>query len=147
MSATIKGRPVVFSTGAIVLTVGTALTNLTQSLTFNRQSDKAEVKDGTKGGAIVTQIFHAFKKTLSLTVIPASADTTLAGAVTASDAHLIRPGVTATITDDKSTQTDASYNVISSRMSRTVDGVETVDLELEQSDDPVDAIDLTVATT
>ena len=141
MSATLKGRAVIFSVGAIGLTVASVLRiNFTQSVAFQRSSEKADVKDN--GGAFVSQIFHGFKKTLSLTVIPADAAASQAGAYTSGDNHCIAPGATAVITDDKGTVIDGNYNVISSRQNRTVDGVATFDVELEQGDE---GNDLTVA--
>ena len=135
MAAIIKGTGVVWSVGAIVFTAGIVSgTNAayTQSARMARTSEKTEVKDN--GGVIKAVAFHGFKKTLSLTVVPAHA-TTLAGAVTSLDAWNPPPGTLVTLTDDQGTLLDDNYNVISSSQSRTVDGVVTVDLELEAGDE------------
>lgn len=143
--AAIKGRAVIWSVGAITFTAGITMTNidsLTQSVAVSRISEKAEVKDNQ--GVIRSQIFSAFKKTLSLTVVPAAASggNTIANARTAGDNLMPQPGTLITIADDSGTITDASYNVISSRQNRTVDGVVTVDLELETGDEGVDITNL-----
>lgn len=140
MAAVIKGRAVIWSVGAIVFSAGVTMTNgesFTQSVNVTRTSDKAEVKDN--GGTIRSQIFSGFKKTLSLTAIPAStAGGTIANARTLGDNMMPAPGTLVTLTDDSGTIIDASYNVISARQSRTVDGVATIEMELETGDEGVD---------
>lgn len=147
MAAIVKGRGILWSTGGITYTAGiVSATNpdFPQSARFARTSDKAEVRDN--GGIIRTQVFHGFKKTLSLTVVPCalSGTNTLANAQSSVDAHTIAPGTTVTVVDDSGTLIDGSYNVISSTQNRTVDGVATVDLELENGDE---SNDLTTAVT
>ena len=139
--ATVKGRGVVWSVGAVVFTAGIVSgtnPNFTQSVGYGRNSDKFEVKDNQ--GVIRAQIFSGFKKNLSLSVIPCalSGTNTIANAVSSLDAHVIQPGTKVTLTDDLGALLDDSYNVISSKQNRTVDGVVTVDLELEASDESVD---------
>lgn len=107
-----------------------------QSARFARTSEKTEVKDD--GGTIRAQIFHGFKKTLSLTVIPADAAAAISGARTSMDAHMPAIGTTITVVDAAGTLIDASYNLVSATQNRSVDGVATVDLELEQGDESVD---------
>jgi len=138
MAAAIKGRAVIWSVGAITFTAGITMTNiesLTQSASVTRSSEKAEVKDN--GGTIRAQIFSGFKKMLSLTVVPAAATgaNTIANARTCGDSLLPSPGTLVTIADDSGTVIDASYNVISAKQNRTVDGVATIDLELETGDE------------
>lgn len=143
MSATIKGVGIVWSVGGVTFTAGiVSATNasLPQSLTFTRGSEKSEIKDN--GGTIRTQVFHGFKKTLSITVVPSG--TSVANARSSQDAHLIAPGTTVTVVDDSGTLIDASYNLISSRLNRSVDGVAAIDLELEQGDE---SNDLTTAVS
>jgi hypothetical protein len=144
MSAVIKGSGVVWSTGGITFTAGiVSSTNasLPQSASFQRTSEKTEIKDN--GGIIRTQVFHGFKKSISITVVPSHAST-VSGARSSMDAHCLTPGTTITVVDDSGTLLDASYNLISSRQNRSVDGVATVDLELEQGDE---SNDLTTAVS
>lgn len=140
MGATIKGRAVKWSVGDIAFTAGISATGgfFTQSTNVQRVSEKSDIKDN--GGTIRAQVFHGFKKTLSLTVIPASTSgaNTVANAVTNADALLPAPGTLITITDDSGTIIDDNYNLISAREGRTVDGVATIDLELEAGDEGVE---------
>lgn len=127
----------VWSVGAIAFTAGIISgtnSNLTQSARVARTSDKAEVKDA--GGVIQAVIFHGFKKTLSLTVVPNG--TTIANARSSGDAYMPSPGTTISITDDSGTIIDDNYNCISATQNRTVDGVMTIDLELEAGDEGVE---------
>lgn len=145
--ATIKGRGVVWSIGGITFTAGivsSSAAEFVQSARFNRGSEKAEIKDD--GGIIRTQVFHGFKKTLSLSVVPAalSGTNTVANAQASADAHTPAPGTTITVVDGAGTVIDASYNLISATQNRAVDGVATIDLELEQGDE---SNDLTVAVS
>jgi len=137
MSAVIKGVGVVWSVGAITFTAGiVSATNAgyTQSARFSRNSEKTEIKDN--GGVIRAQVFHGFKKTLSMTIVPQG--TSIANARSSMDAHCLAPGTTITVVDDSGTLIDASYNLISATQNRTVDGVATIDLELEQGDESND---------
>lgn len=145
MAATIKGRAVVWSIGGITMTAGIVSASnpqFVQSARVQRGSEKAEIKDD--GGIIRTQVFHGFKKTLSLSVIPCDAAASLAGAKTSADAHLPAPGTTMTVVDAAGTIIDSSYNLISANQNRSVDGVASVDLEMEQGDE---GVDLTTATS
>jgi len=142
--ATIKGKAVVWSIGGITFTAGIVSGSnpeFVQSARFNRGSEKTEIKDD--GGVIRTQVFHGFKKTLSITVVPSGAST-IANAQASADAHTPAPGTTITVVDAAGTVIDASYNLISATQNRSVDGVATVDLELEQGDE---SNDLTVAVS
>lgn len=154
MAATIKGRAVVWSIGGITMTAGIVsgtTPEFIQSARVQRGSDKTEIKDD--GGVIRTQVFHGFKKSLSLSVIPCDAGASIAGARTSADGHLPAPGTTITVVDASGTIIDASYNLISATQNRSVDGVASVDLEMEQGDDRTAAAptvvenDLTTATT
>lgn len=139
MSAVLKGRAVVWSMSGITMTAGivTGTTpDFPQSLRIQRGSEKTEIKDD--GGIIRTQVFHGFKKTLSLSVIPCDAAAAISGARTSADAHTLTPGTTITVVDAGGTIIDASYNLISATQNRSVDGVATVDLELEQGDESND---------
>lgn len=138
MAAVIKGRAIVWSVGAITFSAGITMTNgesLTQSVAVTRTSEKAEVKDN--GGVIRAQVFSGFKKTLSLTAVPAAASggNTITNARTTADNMMPAAGTLVTIVDDSGTIIDASYNVISARQNRTVDGVATIDMELETGDE------------
>lgn len=137
MSATLKGAGVVWSIGGVTFTAGiVSATNpaYPQSAQFNRNSEKAEVKDD--GGTFRAQIFHGFKKMLSMTVIPNG--TSIANARSSMDAYNLPPGTTITVADAAGTLIDGNYNLISSRQGRTVDGPATLDLELENGDEGVD---------
>lgn len=139
MSATLKGRAVVWSISGITMTAGiVTATNpdFPQSARFQRGSEKTEIKDD--GGVIRTQVFHGFKKTLSLSVIPCDAAVSIAGARSSMDAHMPAPGTTITIVDAGGTLIDSSYNLISATQNRSVDGVATLDLEMEQGDESND---------
>jgi len=143
--AAIKGRAVVWSVGAITYTAGIVVGTgdaFTQSIAVTRTSEKAEVKDNQ--GIIRSQIFSAFKKTLTITVVPAggSGANTLAIARATADVFLLQAGTLITVVDDSGTTIDASYNLISARENRTVDGAATIDLELEAGDEGVDVTNL-----
>jgi len=134
MAAAIKGTGVVWSVGAIVFTAGivrAATDGYPQTVSFSRASEKVEVKDN--GGTIKAGIFSAFKKTATITVVPAGS--TVANARTSADTYMPATGTTVSLTDDSGTILDGTYNLISSRANRTVDGVETIDLELETGDE------------
>lgn len=136
MSATIKGRAVVWSISGITMTAGIVTAsnpNFPQSARVQRGSEKSEIKDD--GGVIRTQVFHGFKKTLSLSVIPCDAAASISGARTSMDAHMPAPGTTITVVDAAGTIIDASYNLVSATQNRSVDGVATLDLEMEQGDE------------
>lgn len=138
MSAILKGLGIVWSEGGITFTAGiVSATNLSlpQSANFSRTSEKTDIKGN--GGTVLGQVFHGFKKVFAVTVIPYHAST-ISGAVTSKDAHVLKPGTTITVADASGTLIDGSYNLLSAREGRTVDGVSTVDLEMEASDESVD---------
>ena len=137
-----RGLGVVYSIGSIVFTAGiahsaTVLSNI-QSLNVARESEMTELK---QNGKIVTQVFHGFMKKLSMTIIPAS--TSVAGAKSSVELHMTDAensaasiiGARLTITDDLGNIVDDTYNVVSATESRTVEGVVTIDLECEASDE------------
>ena len=132
--ATIKGKGVVWSTGGITYSAGITGADFPQSVNVTRGSDKVEVKDN--GGSIRAVVFSGFKKTTSITCIPQAAS--IAGAQTSADGHMPQAGTLVTVVDDAGTTIDGNYNVISAKQSRTVDGVATIDLELEGSDEGID---------
>lgn len=138
--AAIKGKAVIWSVGAITYSAGIVVGNgalFTQSVAFSRTSDKAEVKDNQ--GVIKAVVFSGFKKVLSITVVPAGGGTnTIASAQATGDVTTLQAGTLITVADDSGTLIDASYNLISARQNRTVDGVTTIDLELEGSDEGAD---------
>jgi hypothetical protein len=143
-AAVIKGKGCIWSIGTITFT-GSVLAApsthdfLPQKFDFSRTSQKTEVK-GLDGGTQL-QVFSDFKRGISITVVPSGS--TIAATRTSADAWLPKPGDTITITDTESAIVDAAsnankYNVLSSKQGRTVDGVATADLEIEQSDDGYD---------
>lgn len=147
MAATLKGRGVVWSVGSITMTAGivsASNADFVQSARSSRTSEKAEIKDDA--GTIRAQVFHGFKKTLSLTVIPCSLSgtNTVANAQSSMDAHMPAVGTTITVVDGAGTIIDGNYNLISSTQNRSVDGPATLDLELENGDE---GVDLTAAVT
>jgi hypothetical protein len=140
MAATIKGLGVVWSVGTItmaggVITESVGGTNhMTQSLSFERNSEVARIKE--TGGEIKTVVFSGFTKTLRISVVPAGS--TLANAATSSENLLPKPGDKISITDTISSGTgklDTNFYVISATQNRTVDGAATIDLVLENSDE------------
>lgn len=144
MSAVLKGRAVKWSVGSVTFTAGiVSATNpsFIQSTTLNRTSEKTNIKD--TGGVVTSQVFHGFMKQLSVTAIPCSLSgtNTVANADLSADAWLPSPSTLVTITETGSVGTQAiedNYNVISAREGRTVDGVLTIDLELEAGDEGVE---------
>jgi hypothetical protein len=137
MAAVIKGTGVCWSVGAIAFTAGIVSGtngNFTQSTSLQRTSEKNNVKDN--GGTVKTQVFHGFMKSLSITVVPNGSS--IANANTSADAYLPAPGTKISITDDSGTIMDDNYNLLSSKENRTVDGVRTIDLELEAGDEGVE---------
>jgi hypothetical protein len=144
--AAIKGRAVVWSVGAITYTAGIVIGTgdaFTQSLAVTRTSEKAEVKDNQ--GVIRAQIFSAFKKMLTITVVPAGGTggaNTIAIARASADLCLLQAGTLIEVADDSGTTIDAKYNLISARENRTIDGAATIDLELEAGDEGVDITNL-----
>lgn len=141
MAETQKGRAVMWSVGALVFTAGivsSASGSFVQSARVSRQSEKTNIKDN--GGTIRTQVFHGFTKSLSMTVVPSavSGTNTVVNAQSSGDSHLPAPGTLITITDDSGTIIDDNYNLISATQNRTVDGVVTIDLELEAGDEGVE---------
>lgn len=136
MAAVLKGRAVVWSIGGITFTAGIVsgtTPEFVQSARIQRGSEKTEIKDD--GGIIRTQVFHGFKKTLSISVVPCDAAVAISGARTSMDSHTPTAGTTITVADAAGTVIDASYNLISATQNRSIDGVGTVDLELEQGDE------------
>lgn len=142
MSALIKGRAVAWSVGGITYTAGIVSASnpqMTQSSRLARTSERAVVKD--TGGTIRSMIYHGGMKTFSVSVVPYGA-ASIANAITSADAHLIPPGTTITVVDDSGTIADGDYNLVSATENRTVDGVRTIDLELEKGDEGVDTTSL-----
>jgi hypothetical protein len=143
MSATLKGRAVFWSVGAITFTAGIVSStdpHMTQSSRLARSSERATLKDD--GGVIRSMIYHGKTRTVSLTVVPYAATPSLANAKTSADPFLIEPGTTITVVDDSGAIMDGSYNLASATESRTVDGVRAIDLELEKGDEGVDTTTL-----
>jgi hypothetical protein len=139
MSATLKGRAVVWSISGVTMTAGIVTDtnpNFPQSARVQRGSEKTEIKDD--GGTIRTQVFHGFKKTLSMSVIPCSAALSLSGARDSMDAHMPQPGTTITVLDAGGTIITGNYNLVSATQNRSIDGVATLDLEMEQGDEGFD---------
>jgi hypothetical protein len=134
MSVTIKGKGIVWSIGGITYSAGIVGTNLTQSARAGRTSGKVEVKED--GGAIKGVAFYGNKKTLSITIIPYS--TTQILGRTAVDTNTLEIGTLVTVVDASGSVLDGSYNVVNVTQNRSVDGVATIDLDLEGSDEGVD---------
>lgn len=140
MSAIVKGKGLVWSVGALVFTAGVVSGTdaaAQQSQRLERTSEKAELKD--VGGTIIGQVFHGFKKTLTLTISPYHA-TTQAGAYASANNWFLQPGTLVTITNaagDFAAAAD-NYNVISASQPRVVDGLAMIDLVLEAGDEGVE---------
>jgi hypothetical protein len=111
--------------------------SLVQSASIERTSEVARIKD--TGGTIKTLVFSGGMKTLRISVVPSG--TTTADGQKSADAHVPAAGTTITVADASSavsgsdTVMDASYNCLSATQNRTVDGVVTIDLVLEASDE------------
>lgn len=142
MSALIKGRAVAWSVGGITYTAGIVSSSnpqMTQSARLARTSERAVIKD--TGGTIRTMVYHGGVKTFSVTVVPYGS-TNIASAIASVDAHMLPPGTTITVADDSGSIADGDYNLVSATNPRVVDGVQTVDLELEKGDEGVDTTTL-----
>lgn len=145
MSAVIKGVGVVWSVGDIQYTGGIVSGNpntagAVQSLRVSRTSEKAIIKDN--GGIARAAVFSGFMQTLSLTIVPRGSS--IANAQTAADNHMIDAaagsgtsivGRAVTLVDANGTIVDGAYNCISATQNRSVDGVATIDIELEKGDE------------
>jgi hypothetical protein len=143
MSAVQKGAGVVWSVGAItyagsITAVAAGEDPLTQSIAHTRTSNKVDFK--TTGGTIVGCVLSNLKKTLKISVIPASttATPTIAEAQSLADKLMPQAGTTVTITDDLGTTIDGDYNCIAATQNRTVDGIVIIEMELEGSDEGID---------
>lgn len=141
MSAIQKGRGIFFSVGGVTFTAGivsSASGSFVQSVGITRQSDKLYVKD--TGGTIRTAVFSGGLKMASITVTPCaiSGTNTIANAESSMDAFTAAAGTAITVVDGNGTILDATYNLISAKQGRVVDGMGTVDLELETSDEGID---------
>lgn len=143
--ATLKGRAVIWSIGGITFSAGIVSSTdpeFMQSARFSRTSDMGEIRDD--GGIIRSVAFHGFKKSLSITCVPAGAAASLATAFASNDAHLPVAGTTVTVVDASGAIVDGNWNVVSCNQNRSIDGPATVDIELMNGDE---GLDLTVATT
>lgn len=137
MSAVQKGAGAVWSIGGVTFTAGiisASTPGAVQSVDGSRTSEKAMLKND--GGTIRGLVFHGFMKTVTITVIPYG--TTLANGQSSADAWLPQPGTAVTLVDASGTILDGTYNVISARQKRTVDGYLAADLDLETSDEGID---------
>jgi hypothetical protein len=136
MAADIKGTAVVWGMGGITFTAGITAASMPQSLSYQRGSELAEIKD--THGAIKTMVFHGGMKTVSISVVPSGAN--IAAAVTAKESYIPLPGTKVTIADASQdnppgeNQIEQNWIVVSATEGRTVDGVVTIDLELENAD-------------
>jgi hypothetical protein len=138
MAADIKGTAVYWSMGGITFTAGIVSgsnPSMPQSLRFGRSSENTKIKDNN--GDLKTIVYHGPMKTLSITVIPSS--TSIAGAVASAEAHMIAPGTKVTVADASTSASDTgqivetNWILVSATQNRTVDGVVTIDLELENA--------------
>lgn len=137
MSALIKGNGIIWSVGGITFTAGiVSATNAAfqQSQRMSRSSEKSEIK-GTDG-EIKAQVFHGFRKQLSIQVAPNHA-TTLTGARASAEAWMPKPGTKITVADSGGEFAIAAdnYNCLSADQARTVDAVGLIDLVLEAGDE------------
>ena len=137
MSADIKGTAVVWSTGGITFTAGIAGGSMVQSLNYGTESELTELKDTT--GIIAAMVFHGYQKRVSMSVIPTGAS--IAAAVVAKETYLPSPGTAVTIADASGAgnQVDQNWIVVTATENRTVDGVVTIDLELENAEADISA--------
>jgi hypothetical protein len=143
MAASIKGTAVFWSTGAITFTAGivsSSNASMVQSATIERTSDVARIK--STDGTVRTVVFSGLTRNLRITVVPCGATppttSTIADAKTSAEAYIPKAGTLITVADDAGSVIDGNYNCISATQNRTVDGVVTVDLVLEGSDESTD---------
>lgn len=136
MSADIKGTAVVWSTGTVAITAGIAGGGMVQSVGHGVESELAELKDDT--GQIKAMIFHGFSRKLSISTIPTGAS--ISAAVAAKETYLPAPGTAVQINSASgATKIDRNWYVVSATENRTVDGVVTIDLELENAEADISA--------
>lgn len=133
MAETLKGLGVRWGVNGITYSgFAAGATGKTQSITLNRTSEKAEIKN--ESGECVGQIFYNEKKTLSLSVVPSAA--TIADARTAADSFVPAPGTTITVTDGQGATIDGThsgaYNLTSATLRLTNEGATIIDMEMEQ---------------
>lgn len=121
-------------TGSVI--ASSANPSLPQSIRYNREAQNTKIK--SVGGDVVTSVYHGFKKTVSITVVPSA--TTIANAVASKEAHLVAPGSKLTMADASgATQLEQNWIVLSSQENRTIDGAVTVDLELMNAETDLSA--------
>lgn len=111
MAATVKGIGIRWAAGGITMTAGIVSSSNAQevqSLTISRTADKVEIKNDI--GEVVGEVYYNGRKELRLTVIPTHA-TTVTGAQSSVDAHLIAAGTKITVVDGEGTVIDGDYNL------------------------------------
>lgn len=130
------------ATGAVISATATAV----QGVDFNRNADKASIKD--ENGSDVGVCYYNLNNTATITVIPMEEDAAPDQATAYANALAVlkTPGTTVTVTDSNSivsaTQS-GKFNVDSARIAYTNEGAAVVTLEISQNVDN----DLTIAVT
>lgn len=137
MAELIKGAALVWGVAGITMTAGIVVGtsgSVVQSVTFNRSSDKYELRDGD--GEVVGEVYYNAKKEIRLTVVPrgVSATNTIANAESSVDAHLPAPGTMVTIADANGTSIDGDFNVDSCEMRGENTGPRMVDITMHRFD-------------
>ena len=141
--AVTKGVGVVFNCGAITFTAGitssSSVANLCQSIRLTRSADNVKIKDS--GGAVKAMVLSGFMKQLAINIVP-HGGSSLAAGIVSMDTHMSSGGAVNTLVGAKVTVVDAGGTLCdgdwcctNAVQGRTVDGVATVDIELEQSDE------------
>lgn len=111
MAAVVKGLGIRWAVNGITMTAGIVSASNAQevqSLSISRTSDKVEIKNDI--GETVGEVYFNGKKELRLSVIPSHAST-LSGAQSSVDAHLIAAGTKITVVDAEGTIVDGDYNL------------------------------------
>ena len=134
MAEVVKGLGIRWGAAGVTFTAGIVSSSngqQVQSIDLERTSDKGEIKDSN--GEVVGQVYYNGKKTLRITVVPSHA-TTISGAQSSVDAHLIAPGTKITIVDGEGTILDGDYNLLSAKARLSNTDATMVDVEMEKYD-------------
>jgi hypothetical protein len=133
MAADIKGTAIVWAMGGVTFTAGIVSgtnASMPQSLRHSRSAENTKIKD--TAGDVKTIVYHGPMKSISISVVPSASS--IAAAVTSKEAHIIAIGTKVTVADASGTcAIEGNWIVSGVTENRSVDGVVTIDLELENS--------------
>jgi hypothetical protein len=137
MAEVVKGVGLVWGVAGITMTAGIVTATAgqaVQSITFNRTSDKYELRDGD--GEVVGEVYYNARKEVRITIVPRAitGTNTIANAVSSVDAHLPAPGTKVTMADADGTSIDGDFNVDSVEMRGENTGPRMVDITMHRFD-------------